>query len=169
MKFTKIIFAISLLFPSVSYANENIVTGMAIAISGNTILMDGVTYSLFGVLSPNETSICEDIALGEFDCGAIAREKLDSFLYNNFITCELKKWDNGNKSALCYYEDKIINSLQILSGWGIVKWYDRDEKLKPLPCSVEHCTPIPDYLWNSEINAVANKRGLWNVKSKNLF
>ena len=44
------------------------------------------------------------------------QRKLDSFLYNNFITCELKGWDNGNKSALCYYEDKIINSLQILSG-----------------------------------------------------
>ena len=159
------IFILYTFFHSPLFAEPYKITGVGEAISGDTLIMDGQVITLKDIVSPKLDDKCVDSIHGEFNCGKVARDKLAAFLYNNFISCELVSWKNATtKYGKCSFEGKSINSLQVLSGWAVAKWYDRDEKKIPLECSVQKCKNIDENIWISELNAVENKRGLWGVQ-----
>ena len=147
-------------------ASESIV-GAAEAISGDTIRIDNEYIKLANTIALPTDAICKDSLYGNFRCGVVSREKLASFLEEEIVDCIVYRWnDDGKKVADC----KVVSSgnqlgnLMVLSGWSLVRWFDRDQRLKPMVCSMPECQNVSPKLFELEAEAIKNNRGLWNTQ-----
>lgn len=152
--------------PTQEILATNTATGVGEAVSGDSIKIDGKLYRLEYVIAPKIDQECLDKEIGRYFCGEVSRNFLGDTISNRIITCEMKRWsDNGEILSNCTLDDNTnLSNLVILSGWGIVKWFDRNTLKEPIPCSVNDCQEIPDTLFSIESEAVKNKRGLWSSK-----
>lgn len=142
-----------------------IISGAGEALSGDSIRIDNHIIKLSGIIAPSVEQNCEDVELGNYPCGQVSKNNLQSFIDGKRIECIPLRWsDNGEKISECSYQGKSLSNIMLLSGWAITKWFDRDENKRPVKCSLQTCETQPNNHFKSELDAISNNRGLWSSK-----
>lgn len=119
---TKIIVPVLLLLLTAVGASAN--SNLRV-IDGDTIDLDGVRYRLHGIDAPEAGQSCKSANGGEWPCGQVALQKVESLVVGQVVTCIPREKDGyGRWIASCRTGDKDINGEMVASGlaWAFRKY-----------------------------------------------
>jgi endonuclease YncB( thermonuclease family) len=66
---------------------------------GDTIIVSGKTFRLYGIDAPEYRQMCKDAKGLDWPCGKAARSQLDAYVQSGSITCEPKATDKYNRKV----------------------------------------------------------------------
>ncbi len=130
------------------YSYQNLISGSAKIIDGDSISIDGNEIRLYGIDAPEISQKCFDNDHNIYKCGIISKNHLAFLIGDNFVKCFYQKKDVYDRYlANCYIGKDNINYKMIESGMAII--------YNPI-------TNNDKMLHNLEDNAKRNKKGIWN-------
>jgi endonuclease YncB( thermonuclease family) len=89
----------------------------AVAIDGNTIKMDGITYRLWGIDAPELDQRCYPQS---WRAGFVAARALAAMIERRPVTCEAKGQDGyGRTVALCHAGGRDLGAAMVVSGMAL--------------------------------------------------
>jgi endonuclease YncB( thermonuclease family) len=100
------------------------------AVDGDTLIMDEQRIRLKSIDAPEIKQTCQ-IAKKSWKCGEAAKQKLESLIQNQELTCYNKGKDKyGRTLAICFIGNLDINAEMIKTGYAIAydKVYLEEEK-----------------------------------------
>lgn len=113
-------------------------------VSGDTLIIGGRYFRLFGIDAPENNQTCADSTGRPYRCGQQAAAWLRSWLQDNELECRVMQEDaNGNMLGVCSLGAYDLGAALVNAGWAVV--YDK------------HSTIYAPY----QIQAQNNARGLW--------
>ncbi len=81
---------------------EVITAAVAQVKDGDTIVIGGKTFRLYGIDAPEYRQMCKDAKGNDWPCGKAARSQLDAYVQAGSISCEPRAEDKyGRKVAKC--------------------------------------------------------------------
>jgi len=102
---------------------QEVHTGPARIIDGNTIEVSGITHRLRGITAPGPQQMCrtDNSEKGEtWPCGRCAREALHAHIQNRPVTCFTEPKDRGPPHrSTCYVHDQDIAAWLVRRGWAL--------------------------------------------------
>ena len=128
----------SICFTNSSRSNPKIIEGIFNVISGDTISLNGVIYTLEGIKAPNSRQKCKKGSL-PWLCGAAAKRFLSQTTHNTKLTCKIKRAG----TVKCNIQGHDLATIVARAGWAV-------------PISKER------FLKAAEFYARKNGLGLWN-------
>lgn len=72
-----------------AWAQAADISAKAIAVDGDTLLIEGATIELWGIDAPELTQICQKNGV-DWPCGLVAKDHLSKFIENQILTCKEK-------------------------------------------------------------------------------
>ena len=95
------------------------IDGLATAISGDRITINGAELALYGIDAPELGQTCRTSRNREYDCGATAQEMLTRLLGTDPITC----WSYGagldtEEVGRCFRGTTDIGGMMVMRGWA---------------------------------------------------
>lgn len=124
--------------------NYPVVYGSVRVINGDTLEMYGKYFKLFGVDAPETSQTCADRQGRAYNCGREAAMWLKSWIGDNELECRVVQQDTkGNMVGTCSYGPYDIGAALVNAGWAVAY------------------TKYTDIYYPYEIQAQANRRGLW--------
>ncbi len=113
-------------------------------ISGDTLVIAGRYFRLYGVDAPENNQTCADANGRPYHCGQQAAAWLKSWLQDNELECRVMQEDaNGNMLGVCSLGAYDIGAALVNAGWAVV--YSK------------HTDIYAPY----QVQAQNNSRGLW--------
>lgn len=113
-------------------------------ISGDTLVISGHYFRLFGIDAPESNQTCADGNGRPYHCGQQAAAWLKSWLQDNELECRVMQRDaNGNMVGVCSLGAYDIGAALVNAGWAVV--YSKHTDIY---------TPY-------QAQAQRNNRGLW--------
>ena len=128
------------------------IEGFAKVIDGDTIIIDKIKIRLLGIDAPELDQHCKKpwiqfifITLNQkYNCGLVAKEKLDKITSKNKIKCQGEKYDRYKRLiAICYKKKVDLNNWMVKNGLAL------------------NYTKYSKKYIISEIQAKREKLGLW--------
>jgi|HigsolmetaAR204D_1030405.scaffolds.fasta_scaffold02579_3 endonuclease YncB( thermonuclease family) len=95
------------------------VTGMAQALEGDLLTINGMTVRLYGLDAPEIGQFC--IARGgrPYDCGRAATNMLQRLVANREVTCTLfSRLPSRSEVGVCTVDGVDLGGVMVLSGWA---------------------------------------------------
>ena len=112
--------------------------------SGDTLIIGGHYFRLFGIDAPESNQTCADGAGRPYHCGQQAAAWLKSWLQDNELECRVMQQDaNGNMIGVCSLGAYDIGAALVNAGWAVV--YSKHT----------------DIYMPYQVQAQNNGRGLW--------
>jgi len=113
-------FAVIILCATQAYCS-NVEIGDAVAIDGDTLILNGKHIRLQGIDAPEKNQLCEYAGIN-LKCGLSSRNYLNSIIKNQEIKCDIEGKDKYNRYlGLCTNGDNdIINALMVKSGNALI-------------------------------------------------
>ena len=130
----------SICFTSLSTANTKQITGIFNALSGDTILFNGLVYQLEGIRAPSSRQKCKKGSL-PWLCGAAAKRFLAQTIGGIVLTCKIKRAG----IVKCSIHDRDLAIILAKAGWAVPTSKQRSLKA-------------------AELHAKKNRLGLWSRK-----
>ena len=116
------LFAVGLVLlgmPSPAFADE-VVTGVASVIDGDTLEIHGERIRLFGIDACESRQLCEDASGQPYRCGQQAALALADHIGSRTVRCEGKTRDRyGRLVAVCYLGDEDLDAWMVLQGLAL--------------------------------------------------
>lgn len=113
-------------------------------ISGDTLVISGHYFRLFGIDAPESNQTCADGNGRPYHCGQQAATWLKSWLQDNELECRIIQQDeNGNMVGVCSLGAYDIGAALVNAGWAVV--YSKHT----------------DIYMPYQVQAQNNGRGLW--------
>ena len=97
-------------------------------VDGDTLKVDGVTYRLWGIVSPESAQPCAD----GWPAGRAATEHLRALIGERHVTCEPRTLNRyGRTVAVCHVDGRDLGADMVTDGhaWAFVR-YSRDTTSK---------------------------------------
>ncbi|MEG9861563.1 MAG: thermonuclease family protein [Parvularculales bacterium] len=95
------------------------ITGHAQIVDGDDLIINGEQIRLRGIDALEMQQLCNDNE-GEFPCGQIAAQALETFINNRPVTCHAEGRDNYNRLlASCTVEGEDIGAWSVRHGWAV--------------------------------------------------
>jgi len=111
-----------------NYAHsENLVSGKAKVIDGDTIHIGNNKIRLHGIDSPEIKQTCM-INDNFWNCGTESKKALKNIILQNEVNCEIIDIDRYKRFiGICFVNDKNINKYMVKNGWAIAyRYYSLD-------------------------------------------
>ena len=128
---------------------NQVITGTARVIDGDTLIINRVQIRLFGIDAPEMVQVCSSPHNPRWRCGLTARKQLVTAIAQQIVTCRGRAIDDYKRLvAVCFTasaggQDIDLNRLMVAEGWAVA--YRRYATLY-----------VPE-----EVQARAAKLGLW--------
>lgn len=87
--------------------------GAAQVVDAATIVIDGRTHRLFGVVGPSLDQTCRDRS-----CGREAADALRRKIGGRKVRCEIQMEEAGEKVSICRVEGDALNAWLVRQGWA---------------------------------------------------
>ncbi len=137
----------------ISYSSENVISGKAQIVDGDTIKINKKKIRLFGIDAPEREQVCKKKFVyfviinfqKDYKCGKDSTTALSKKIKNKLVKCIIKnnKDRYGRFIAICYVKNLDVNGWLVKNGYAIA--YERYSK---------KYIPEQEY-------AKKNKLGLW--------
>lgn len=112
--------------------------------SGDTLILNGHYFRLFGIDAPENNQTCSDGSGRSYACGRQAAAWLSGWLQDNTLECRVMQQDqNGNMAGVCSLGAYDIGAALVNAGWAVAY------------------TKYTDIYVPYQIQAQENARGLW--------
>lgn len=122
-------------------ADEAVITGIARALAGDALMLDGTRIQLAGIESPPPQTLCEG-KITLWHCGDLAKISLARLVDGQTLRCTLRP-GRGPQEAVCKLRGVDIGERQARAGWA-----------RTLPGTADSYSA-------GEAAARAERRGLW--------
>ena len=120
------------------------ITGHAMVIDGDTIMVNGIRVRLYGIDSPEMDQMCKDAAGADYRCGMLATSVLEEQIGGRQVTCTPVDIDKyGRFVSICVSNGWDLSAYMVLTGWAVA--YRR----------------YTERYIEAEDSARVGKRGLW--------
>jgi len=143
----KIIYLTLSLFISISLASaeEIVLDGRLEVVDGDTIKQGKKRIRLYGIDAPELKQKCEDKNGKKWDCGQVAKTRLNQTIYGKQVLCKTKGKDRYKRIlAICYVDGTDINEHMVRE--GLAESYSQYSEIYDL----------------AEEYARSNKKGIWS-------
>ena len=89
-------------------------------VDGDTFVLSGTTYRLWGIDAPELNQICEDQAKTPYPCGRQAKEYLRKIMKGHDFHCtqESRAKSETRAVARCMIDEKDIGQIMVRDGWA---------------------------------------------------
>lgn len=125
--------------------SQTLISGHAVVIDGDTILIGGAHIRLYGVDAPESSQHCNDDQGRPYGCGLLATSALEEEIGGDAVVCIPRDTDRyGRTVAVCAARGRDLGNALVRRGYAIA--YRR------------YSTMYVD----AEIEARETKRGLWS-------
>ena len=99
-------------------SGENI-SGAASVVDGDTIIVQGRRFELFGIDAPEIKQTCRKAGM-TWPCGEEAADYLRNLLIDDLVTCDQRNRDRlGRIVSVCRIQDQDINASLVRQGWAL--------------------------------------------------
>ncbi len=142
----KIIYLALSLFVSISLssAEEIVLDGRLKVIDGDTIKQGKTRIRLYGIDAPELKQKCEGKNGKKWDCGQVAKNRLNQTIYGKQVLCKTKGKDRYKRTvAICYVDGADVNEHMVREGLA------------------ESYSQYSDKYDLAEEYARSNKKGIW--------
>lgn len=100
-------------------ATATSVRGIASAVEGDIVLVEGRQIRLHGIDAPDPGQTCRTKLGYAYDCGAEARAMLDRLLAGREVDCDIRhETGDGRTAATCRIEGISVAGAMVLRGWA---------------------------------------------------
>jgi endonuclease YncB( thermonuclease family) len=109
------------------------ISGRAMAVSGDTLRLDGKLIGLAGIEAPDLAQVCTRAGKQRWRCGVAATEALSQKIRREVVTCApTGREDRGRQMARCRVGEEDIAATLVKAGWvfaesGFLSAYGRVE------------------------------------------
>lgn len=109
------------------------ISGRAMAVSGDTLRLDGKLIGLAGIEAPDLAQVCTRAGKQRWRCGVAATEALSQKIRREVVTCApTGREDRGRQMARCRVGEEDIAATLVKAGWvfaesGFLSAYGRTE------------------------------------------
>ncbi len=105
--------------PSGQTKPNQIVNGLAVAMSGDTVTVGGTSVRLFGIAAPFAGETCETRFGKIYDCYRKSTDVLQALIGGNEVSCEITASDrNGQKIGICRVGGTDLSAAMVARGWA---------------------------------------------------
>ncbi|MEE8272099.1 MAG: thermonuclease family protein [Alphaproteobacteria bacterium] len=95
------------------------VEGLAEAVEGDIVSVNGVPVRLYGIDAPDTGQSCETLRGRRYDCGAVARAMLDRLVGGNPVRCTIYSASaDGSQIGACFVGRHDLGAAMVLAGWA---------------------------------------------------
>ena len=110
---------LGLIGPASLVTAENLI-GRVSVIDGDTLEMHGKRIRLYGIDAPESGQSCLDPEGESYRCGQTSANKMESYTFENLVTCEVTDTDRyGRLVAACFVDGEDVNRLLVSEGWAL--------------------------------------------------
>jgi len=109
--------AILLSIPAGLYATP-LIEGRSIARDGQTLILQGRTIRLWGIVAPAPDQTCYTKRHKPFSCGHVATAALSTLVQHVTVSCRLTDRQNGPRTYRCRIGALDVAEQQVLQGWA---------------------------------------------------
>ena len=108
--------------------NEEVVSGFAQVIDGDSLRLEGHDIRISGIDAPELRQTCLALT-GPYACGDVARKALIGMLAGRPVTCRISRRDRyGRRLAFCEAEGEDIGAALVSRGYAVAYGrYEREE------------------------------------------
>jgi endonuclease YncB( thermonuclease family) len=112
--------AIAALIQPTASARAEILLGVATAIDGTTLEIDGQTLRLLDIEVPALPQLCKDATGADFACGQRSSQSLGELLKQRQVTCDWSNLDAlGRRLARCSAAGQDAGLWLVGQGWAV--------------------------------------------------
>lgn len=108
---------------STTAAAQDVISGTAAAIDGNTLIVEGETVRLMGIDAAEADQTCKewhDSVQADYPCGAHATAFLQSLVAGREVGCvERRREGDGTVVGVCYAAGLDLAEAVAAAGWGV--------------------------------------------------
>lgn len=109
----------SALTAQISQTPELPLDGIAIAIEGDRLTVNGSSVRLYGIDAPEIGQTCLSRLGRRYDCGGVARAVLEDMIGTRPVQCSIHSvLANDDRIGTCYVEGRDLAGAMVLSGWA---------------------------------------------------
>ena len=113
-------------------------------VSGDTLIIGGHYFRLYGIDAPEKTQTCADSSGRSYSCGRQATAWLSGWLQDNQLECRVMQQDQrGNMVGVCSLGAYDLGAALVNAGWAVAY------------------TQYTDIYVPYQLQAQKNSRGLW--------
>ena len=107
---------------------QDVVSGIARVIDGDTVEIRGRRVRLHGIDAPESAQTCTDAAGRTYGCGRVATAALASMAGHATVTCQARDTDRyGRLVAACFRDGVDLNALMVSNGHAMAyRRFSRD-------------------------------------------
>jgi endonuclease YncB( thermonuclease family) len=108
---------------------EDVVAGLASAVDGDSIRLDGKDIRIAGIDAPELRQTCSGEGRGAYPCGEVTRKALSEMLAGRLVTCRISGRDQYRRRlASCDAAGEDIGAALVSRGYALAYGrYERDE------------------------------------------
>lgn len=128
---------------SAQATDQQVISGLATIVDGDTIDIDGTRIRLHGIDAPEVGQKCKDEIGKEWPCGKVAVRVLAQFAENKQVNCKVHKLGSyGRPIATCYEGKTNLNAAMIekCMAWAFLKYstdyWDLEHRTNTTRCGI---------------------------------
>lgn len=99
---------------------QGILTGVPEVVDGDTVKLQGENIRFAAIDAPEKRQLCRNAEEGEYPCGIVATEALETKIGDDIISCEEEDSDfYGRVVGTCYLENLDLNGWMVKQGHAL--------------------------------------------------